>query len=106
MCTFVSNVTLWQCHTSALAHTSLKVYCYALLPCRGVILLENETYGLEPVPRSTTNEHLLYLLKDLQSDHVTCGVVGEAASTQKHEPFEPGQSLTSLLRVRMIIMFT
>ncbi|TKS89752.1 Disintegrin and metalloproteinase domain-containing protein 9 [Collichthys lucidus] len=65
---------------------------------RGVILLENETYGLEPVPRSTTNEHLLYLLKDLQSDHVTCGVVGEAASTQKHEPFEPGQSLTSLLR--------
>ncbi|TMS22154.1 Disintegrin and metalloproteinase domain-containing protein 9 [Larimichthys crocea] len=65
---------------------------------RGVILLENETYGLEPVPRSTTNEHLLYLLKDLQSDHVTCGVIGEAASTQKHEPFEPGQSLTSLLR--------
>ncbi|XP_010739201.3 disintegrin and metalloproteinase domain-containing protein 9 [Larimichthys crocea] len=65
---------------------------------RGVILLENETYGLEPVPRSTTNEHLLYLLKDLQSDHVTCGVVGEAASTQKHEPFEPRQSLTSLLR--------
>ncbi|XP_039643439.1 disintegrin and metalloproteinase domain-containing protein 9 [Perca fluviatilis] len=65
---------------------------------RGVILLGNETYGLEPVPQSATNEHLLYLLKDIQSEPVTCGVVSEAASTQSHEPFEPGKSLTSLLR--------
>ncbi|XP_029311908.1 disintegrin and metalloproteinase domain-containing protein 9 [Cottoperca gobio] len=65
---------------------------------RGVILLGNETYGVEPVPQSTTKEHVLYLLKDFQSEPVTCGVVSEAASTQSHEPFEPGQSLTSLLR--------
>ncbi|XP_054454865.1 disintegrin and metalloproteinase domain-containing protein 9 isoform X2 [Anoplopoma fimbria] len=65
---------------------------------RGVILLGNETYGLEPVPQSATNEHLLYLLKDTDSGPVTCGVVSEAASTQSHEPFEPGKSLTSLLR--------
>ncbi|XP_044033961.1 disintegrin and metalloproteinase domain-containing protein 9 isoform X2 [Siniperca chuatsi] len=65
---------------------------------RGVILLGNETFGLEPVPQSVTNEHILYLLKHIQSEPVTCGVVSEAASTQSHEPFEPGQSLTSLLR--------
>lgn len=66
---------------------------------RGVIVLGNETYGLDPVPQSSTNEHLLYLLKDIPSDPVTCGVVDEAASsTQSHEPFEPRQSLTSLLR--------
>ncbi|XP_074476040.1 disintegrin and metalloproteinase domain-containing protein 9 [Sebastes fasciatus] len=65
---------------------------------RGVILLGNETYGLEPVPQSAANEHLLYLLKDSQSGPVTCGVVSEAKSTESHEPFEPGQSLTSLLR--------
>uniref|UniRef100_A0A8D0CQZ7 ADAM metallopeptidase domain 9b n=1 Tax=Sander lucioperca TaxID=283035 RepID=A0A8D0CQZ7_SANLU len=64
---------------------------------RGVILLRNETYGLEPVSQSATNEHLLYLLKDIQSEPVTCGVVSEAASTQS-QPFEPGKSLTSLLR--------
>ncbi|XP_051273762.1 disintegrin and metalloproteinase domain-containing protein 9 [Dicentrarchus labrax] len=92
-----------------------RVHCYyhgevegyensvvALSTCsglRGVILLGNETYGLEPVPRSATNEHLLYLLTDIQSDPVTCGVVNEASSSaQSHEPFEPGQSLTSLLR--------
>ncbi|XP_031699270.1 disintegrin and metalloproteinase domain-containing protein 9 [Anarrhichthys ocellatus] len=65
---------------------------------RGVILLGNETYGLEPVPQSPTNEHLLYLLKDDDSGPVTCGVVSEASSTQSHEPFEPGKSLTSMLR--------
>lgn len=66
---------------------------------RGVILLGNESYGLEPVPQSATNEHLLYLLKDSQSDPVTCGVVDEDAPfTESHEHFEPGQSLTSLLR--------
>ncbi|XP_040032303.2 disintegrin and metalloproteinase domain-containing protein 9 [Gasterosteus aculeatus] len=65
---------------------------------RGVIFLGNETYGLEPVPQSTNNEHLLYLMKDIESGPATCGVVNEAASTQSHEPFEPGTSLTSLLR--------
>ncbi|XP_070783393.1 disintegrin and metalloproteinase domain-containing protein 9 [Enoplosus armatus] len=91
-----------------------RVHCYyhgevdgyensvvALSTCsglRGVILLGNETYGLVPVPRSATNEHLLYLLKDIQSEPATCGVVNEAAPTESFEPFEPGQSLTSLLR--------
>ncbi|XP_056285943.1 disintegrin and metalloproteinase domain-containing protein 9 [Pseudoliparis swirei] len=64
---------------------------------RGVILLGNESYGLEPVPQSATNDHLLYLLKDSEGP-VTCGVFDEALSTQSHEPFEPGKSLTSLLR--------
>ncbi len=77
--------------------------CHVLLLCRGVIVLGNETFGLQPVPHSDTNEHLLYLLKDVQSEPVTCGVVDEAASsTHSHEDFEPGQSLTSLLRVRGI----
>ncbi|XP_061563697.1 disintegrin and metalloproteinase domain-containing protein 9 [Cololabis saira] len=96
------------------SHPSQHVHCYyhgevggyessvvALSTCsglRGVIVLGNETFGLEPVPDSTTNEHLLYLLKDSQSEPVTCGVVGEAASAPSHEPFEPGQSLVSLLR--------
>ncbi|KAK2820521.1 hypothetical protein Q5P01_023480 [Channa striata] len=65
---------------------------------RGVIILGNETYALEPVPQSPTNDHLLYLLKDVRSGPFTCGVVHEATSKQSHDPFEPGQSLTSLLR--------
>lgn len=66
-----------------------------------MILLENETYALEPVPQSATNNHLLYLLKDVQSQPFTCGVINEAASsTHSHEHFNPGQTLSSLLRVR------
>uniref|UniRef100_A0A3Q0QTG9 ADAM metallopeptidase domain 9b n=1 Tax=Amphilophus citrinellus TaxID=61819 RepID=A0A3Q0QTG9_AMPCI len=93
-----------------------RVYCYyhgevegyenslvALSTCsglrfEGVIIFGNETFGLEPVPESTTNEHLLYLLKDVQTEPTTCGVITEAPSVPSHEPFEPGQSLTSLLR--------
>uniref|UniRef100_A0A3B4EVX6 Disintegrin and metalloproteinase domain-containing protein 9-like n=1 Tax=Pundamilia nyererei TaxID=303518 RepID=A0A3B4EVX6_9CICH len=64
----------------------------------GVIFFENKAFGLEPVPQSTTNDHLLYLLEDVQTEPITCGVVTEATSVPSHEPFEPGQSLTSLLR--------
>ncbi|XP_018554716.1 LOW QUALITY PROTEIN: disintegrin and metalloproteinase domain-containing protein 9-like [Lates calcarifer] len=69
--------------------------CYGL---RGVIIFGNETYGIEPLPQSPNNEHVLYLLKDSQPEPATCGVVSEAASEQSYKPFEPGQSLTSLLR--------
>lgn len=67
---------------------------------RGVIQLGNETYGLEPVPQSATNQHVLYLLTDVRSGPATCGVVNEAAESpgSGHQPFQPGRSLTSLLR--------
>uniref|UniRef100_A0A8D2ZLR9 Disintegrin and metalloproteinase domain-containing protein 9-like n=1 Tax=Scophthalmus maximus TaxID=52904 RepID=A0A8D2ZLR9_SCOMX len=108
------NRLVWTSTTDLFLLPSSQVHCYyhgevegyensmvALSTCsglRGVIVFGNETYGLEPLPRSATNEHILYLLKDVQSEPVTCGVVNEAASTQSHEAFDPGQSLTSLLR--------
>ncbi|KAM3859936.1 disintegrin and metalloproteinase domain-containing protein 9 [Diretmus argenteus] len=69
---------------------------------RGVIVLGNDIYGLEPVPKSPTNEHLLYLLKDSQSEPVTCGVTSET-STESHSPFDPGHSVTSLLRRKRVL---
>ncbi|XP_037547052.1 disintegrin and metalloproteinase domain-containing protein 9 [Nematolebias whitei] len=99
-------------------YPKLHVHCYyhgnvdgyensmvALSTCsglRGVIFLGNETFGLEPVAQTATNEHLLYLLEDSQSEPVTCGVVSEATSTPRHEPFEPGKSMTSLRRKRSL----
>ncbi|XP_047464293.1 disintegrin and metalloproteinase domain-containing protein 9 [Mugil cephalus] len=91
-------------HVHCYYHGDVEGYensAVALSTCsglRGVILLGNETFGLEPVPQSSTNDHLLYLLKDVQSGPVTCGVVSEAAAAPSHEPFDPGHSLTSLLR--------
>lgn len=75
--------------------------------CRGVIVLENETYIVEPVPQSASSQHLLYLLRDIQSDPVTCGVVDEdASSSHRQKHFEPSQTLTSFLRVRIIAALT
>lgn len=77
--------------------------CSTLCHHRGVILLDNETYVLEPVPQSPTNDHLLYLLKDVQSEPFTCGVNDEAASSAHgHKHFNAGQTMTSLLRVRIM----
>ncbi|XP_037319459.2 disintegrin and metalloproteinase domain-containing protein 9 [Pungitius pungitius] len=98
------NTSYPKPHVHCYYHGEVEGYedsVVALSTCsglRGVILVGNEIYGLEPVPQSTNNEHLLYLLKDIISGPATCGVVNEAASTQSHEPFEPGTSLTSLLR--------
>uniref|UniRef100_A0A3P8TZW8 ADAM metallopeptidase domain 9b n=1 Tax=Amphiprion percula TaxID=161767 RepID=A0A3P8TZW8_AMPPE len=98
------NTSYPRPHVHCYYHGEVEGYensAVALSTCsglRGVILLGNETFGLEPAPQSATNEHLLYLLKDIRSEPVTCGVVSEAQSTPSHEPFEPGQSLTSLLR--------
>ncbi|XP_068161738.1 disintegrin and metalloproteinase domain-containing protein 9 isoform X2 [Antennarius striatus] len=99
-------------HTSS--HPRPHVHCYyhgevegyeesvvALSTCsglRGVIILGNQTYGLEPVPQSPTKEHLLFLMEDVQTGPATCGVVDEAEDTTHQEPFEPGQSLVSMLR--------
>ncbi|XP_028331847.1 disintegrin and metalloproteinase domain-containing protein 9 isoform X2 [Gouania willdenowi] len=93
-----------------------RVYCYyhgevegyenslvALSTCsglRGVIYLGNETFALEPVPQSPTNDHILYLLRDVQSEPGTCGVISGDGSMPRYENFDPAQSLTSLLRKR------
>ncbi|XP_012720861.2 disintegrin and metalloproteinase domain-containing protein 9 isoform X1 [Fundulus heteroclitus] len=98
------NTSYPRQHVHCYYHGSVEGYpnsVVALSTCsglRGVILLENETFGLEPVPGSTTNEHVLYRLKDSHSEQVTCGVIGEATPTPSYEAFEPGQSMTSLLR--------
>ncbi|XP_043958719.1 disintegrin and metalloproteinase domain-containing protein 9 isoform X1 [Gambusia affinis] len=98
------NISYPRQHVNCYYHGSVEGYdrsVVALSTCsglRGVILLDNETFGLEPVPASTTNEHALYLLKDSHSEPVTCGVISEATSTPNYEPFEPAQSMTSLLR--------
>ncbi|XP_053739324.1 disintegrin and metalloproteinase domain-containing protein 9 [Synchiropus splendidus] len=65
---------------------------------RGVIFFRNEGYGIEPMRQSDTNIHFLYRLEDVQSEAATCGVVHDSA--ESHEPFNQGESLTSLLRRR------
>ncbi|XP_068610910.1 disintegrin and metalloproteinase domain-containing protein 9 [Brachionichthys hirsutus] len=101
-------------HDATGGHTSSRpkphVHCYyhgevegyegsavALSTCaglRGVIFLGNQTYGLEPVPQSPAEEHILFLLEDVQSGPVTCGLLDDA----QRGPLEPGRSLVPTLR--------
>ncbi|CAL8305833.1 unnamed protein product [Boreogadus saida] len=67
---------------------------------RGVIVLLNESFGLEPVPHSTSNEHHLYPLEDVASGDGVCGVANETPAQGRPSPFDPGHTLTSLLRRR------
>uniref|UniRef100_A0A674CLN0 ADAM metallopeptidase domain 9b n=1 Tax=Salmo trutta TaxID=8032 RepID=A0A674CLN0_SALTR len=82
----VANTMLYQ-----LSHTGPS----------GVILLGNQSYGLEPIKRSTNNEHLLYRLEHSQSEPFVCGVTNETSHTESHSPFHPSLSMTALLRVGM-----
>lgn len=68
---------------------------------RGVIMFEDETFGLEPLLGSTANEHVLYDLKDVHSGANACGVSGDEeseVSSQNKTHFEATHTLTSLVR--------
>ncbi|KAJ8013639.1 hypothetical protein DPEC_G00031900 [Dallia pectoralis] len=65
---------------------------------RGVIVLGNNSYGLEPVNHSSTNEHLLYPLEHSQSEPFFCGVTNVATQTESYSRFDPSHSLKTLLR--------
>ncbi|XP_077595861.1 disintegrin and metalloproteinase domain-containing protein 9 isoform X1 [Stigmatopora nigra] len=69
--------------------------CHGL---RGVIIFANQSYGLEPVLWSATNDHILYRLSDIQTEAVNCGVVHQDVETPTHEPFQPKQAISALLR--------
>uniref|UniRef100_A0A8C1KU77 Disintegrin and metalloproteinase domain-containing protein 9 n=1 Tax=Cyprinus carpio TaxID=7962 RepID=A0A8C1KU77_CYPCA len=51
---------------------------------RGIILIGNNSYGLEPILHSKANEHLLFLLKDSQSEPFVCGLANETSSSEDH----------------------
>ena len=71
---------------------------------RGVIVVSNESYGIEPAPQFTANEHLLYHLKHSHSEAFACGVAHEDSHNESHYVFDPAMSLTALIRVGMLII--
>ncbi|KAJ8365563.1 hypothetical protein SKAU_G00143940 [Synaphobranchus kaupii] len=64
----------------------------------GVILIGNHSYGLEPAVQSKTFEHLLYPLKDSQSEQFVCGVTSEMSQSDVHTVHDPTLTMTRLIR--------
>uniref|UniRef100_A0A673M8I2 Disintegrin and metalloproteinase domain-containing protein 9-like n=1 Tax=Sinocyclocheilus rhinocerous TaxID=307959 RepID=A0A673M8I2_9TELE len=61
-----------------------NLVCHCTLCFRGIILIDNNSYGLEPILHSKANEHLLFLLKDSQTEPFVCGLANETSSSEDH----------------------
>lgn len=70
---------------------------------RGVILIGNEGYGLEPISHSKANEHLLFLLKDSQSEPFVCGLANETSPSEDHSHYA---DMSMFLRVRKYVVLS
>ncbi|XP_026874446.2 disintegrin and metalloproteinase domain-containing protein 9 [Electrophorus electricus] len=64
---------------------------------RGVIFLGNESYGLEPAVNSSTNEHLLFPLKHVQTEPFVCGLANDISHSNDGS-HEAGLSMIKFLR--------
>lgn len=68
---------------------------------RGLLHIENVSYGIEPLQNSSHFEHIFYRMDDVHQEPLKCGVsnkVMEEEITRDEEEEPP--SITQLLRVR------
>lgn len=68
---------------------------------RGLLHLENASYGIEPLHNSSHFEHIFYRMDDVHKEPLKCGVSNknvEEETTKDEEEDHP--SMTHLLRVR------
>lgn len=85
-------------HGKVRGHDDSLVVLSTCSGLRGVILVSNESYGIEPDPQSVDNEHLLYHLNHSQSEAFACGVTDEESRNETYSLFDPAISLSALLR--------
>ncbi|KAG5855366.1 hypothetical protein ANANG_G00048330 [Anguilla anguilla] len=65
---------------------------------KGVILIGNQSYGLEPAVKSTTFEHLLFPLWDSHPEQFVCGVTDEMSQSNGHTFPDPSFTMSRLFR--------
>jgi disintegrin and metalloproteinase domain-containing protein 9 len=71
---------------------------------RGLLHLENGSYGIEPLHNSSHFEHILYPMDGVHQEPLKCGVSNqdiEEGTTE--DEVEEHTSMTQLLRVRKYI---
>lgn len=68
---------------------------------RGLLHIDNVSYGIEPLQDSSHFEHIFYRMDDVHNEPLKCGVSNKdiEKETTKDEEEEP-PSITQLLRVR------
>uniref|UniRef100_A0A8C1QUJ2 Zgc:174164 n=1 Tax=Cyprinus carpio TaxID=7962 RepID=A0A8C1QUJ2_CYPCA len=79
----------YQGHVEGYEDSLVALSCNHCTLCfKGIILIGNNSYGLERSLHSKTNEHLLYLLKDSQSEPFICGLANETSSSEDHSHYD------------------
>ncbi|XP_029459817.1 disintegrin and metalloproteinase domain-containing protein 9 isoform X2 [Rhinatrema bivittatum] len=74
--------------------------CFGL---RGLLHLENTSYGIEPLESSSGFEHIVYRMEDVQKEPALCGVTSSDPERQNVEESHP-PSMTQLLRRKRAIL--
>uniref|UniRef100_A0A2K5M0Z3 ADAM metallopeptidase domain 9 n=1 Tax=Cercocebus atys TaxID=9531 RepID=A0A2K5M0Z3_CERAT len=72
---------------------------------KGLLHLENASYGIEPLQNSSHFEHIIYRMDDVHKEPLKCGVSNKdiEKETTKDEEEEP-PSMTQLLRRRRAVL--
>ncbi|XP_026886086.2 disintegrin and metalloproteinase domain-containing protein 9 isoform X3 [Electrophorus electricus] len=81
---------------------------------RGVVHMENSSFGIEPLDGSPANEHLVYRLEDVKAEPFTCGTprsgyhddqasAGHLEESHTHN-ITPGQSVSHLIRKKRAVL--
>ncbi|MEE6479258.1 hypothetical protein FKM82_012191 [Ascaphus truei] len=68
---------------------------------RGLLHLENGTYGIEPLESSSEFQHLIYRLEDVKVEPMQCGV-SQPETEHRGDPHPP--SMTQLLRRKRALL--
>ena len=77
----------------------LRLECPAATS-RGVLHMENGSFGIEPLESSTGFQHLVYRLEDVRSEPLKCGTPHtETDRTHSHEHEPHAVPVSHLLRV-------
>ena len=78
-----------------------KKLCMCNTTLRGLLHIENVSYGIEPLQNSSHFEHIFYRMDDVHQEPLKCGVSNKVMEEEitKDEEEEP-PSITQLLRVR------
>nr|XP_033803947.1 disintegrin and metalloproteinase domain-containing protein 9 [Geotrypetes seraphini] len=74
--------------------------CFGL---RGLLHIENTTYGIEPLESTSDFQHLIYRMENLKKEPALCGVNSNDPERQNAEVLHP-PSMTQLLRRKRAIL--
>ncbi|KAM9475193.1 disintegrin and metalloproteinase domain-containing protein 9 isoform 2-T2 [Clarias gariepinus] len=76
---------------------------------RGVIHMQNTSFGIEPLQGSSRNEHIVYRMKDVRTEPFTCGTPhsrhhGDRVSPDHAHTVTPGQPVAHLSRKKRAVL--